>query len=394
MILCSVAPFKPQCRNMPASVPATLLSNDAAAATSLLPPDEQLLHAAVRGDVSGTVRLLRAGANPNGYRDRYGTAPLHAASRFGSVRLCMALIDARADVNSADSVGGTPLSQAVRKVFPQVVRLLLERGAKLNALDRWGRLPAEELLCGGPSTAAEDEVRAHLLGRGAATLADKAEYLRRTRVAEQAAADALRMHRAATAAAEAERLAGTAAEAQARWEREVEDRRQARPYAWMDSVAGTGPSREGAQGESRGDSMGVDRVRRERREELLRLQRQQAAGYRHAAAPAVPSTVRSTSSGRAVVVSSHERREAAGQAAWRATFNPLLGGARPDCGLPAGRGRWNAKEACWEEPLLPPPLGTTGASTAGEEKEEGGPGRAEIRSLSGFERLVLAEEAP
>lgn len=379
--------------HMPASITATLLSKDAAAATSLLPPDEHLLHAAVRGDVSGTLRLLRAGANPNGYRDRYGTAPLHAASRSGSVRVCTALIEARADVNAADSVGGTPLSQAVRKVYPQIVRLLIEHGAQLNVWDRWGRLPAEELLCGGPSTTAEHEIRAYLLGRGDATWADKAEHLRRTRVAEQARENALRMHRAATAAVEAERAAGMAAEAQAHWEREVEHRWQARPYAWMANTPMNVPNQEGSRGESRADSTGVDRVRRERCEELLRLQRQQAVGYRLAGTPAVPSTIRATSSGSTVVVSSHDRVEAAGLAAWRATFNPLLGGARPECGLPTGRARWNAKEACWEEPLLPAPRGPMGATTPGAAPEDGGPGRAETRSLSGFERLVLEEEA-
>jgi len=366
------------------SVTAALLAKTATATA-----DERLLHAAVRADVSATRGLLDAGANPNGFRDRYGTTPLHAAVRSGSLRVCTALIEARADVNSADSVGGAPLSEAIRKVRPEVVRLLLGAGAKLDVRDRWG-LPAEELLCGGSTTAAEREVRALILGAADALHADKADHLRRTNAALQARDAGRQMLQAATAAVEAARATGAGAEAQAGWEREVEIRRQARPHAWMadsgDAAFSSRPS--SAIGGGAAAAEDVDRVRRERRAELLWLQQQQAVGYRlggGANAGAPPGTVRATLSG-AVEVSSHERAAAAKQAAWRATFNPLLGGARPDCERPANRARWNGKEQCWEEPLLLPRGGFLADPVL-----EGEGGRTGIESLSGFERLVLTE---
>lgn len=201
-------PQAPLASNMP-SVTAVLLAKDQSTAASRSPADERLFQAAVRGDVSAARSLLAAGASPNGFKDAYGTRPLQAAARGGSVRLCTALLDARAAVDAADSLGGTALSEAVRKVHPEVVQLLLDTGARRGQRDVWGRIPAEELLCGGAqSTAAEREVRKLLLGSADASAGDKAEHARSAHGHEEAVLAAGRMAQAAAVVAEAERAAG------------------------------------------------------------------------------------------------------------------------------------------------------------------------------------------
>jgi hypothetical protein len=95
--------------------------------------------------------LLSAGADPHAV-DRSGVAPLHRAVRTRSLAAVQALLDGGADPRQLNKAGSTPLHLAVQTTgrggsgSPQareqqavIVRLLLERGARLTDPDGQGR---------------------------------------------------------------------------------------------------------------------------------------------------------------------------------------------------------------------------------------------------------------
>jgi len=115
--------------------------------------------AAANGHV-GTVRLLlEAGADPReGMRvaatrgkeevveffrkEGYEAPPgsLQEAAGFGDVASARSYLDAGADINAAEgSTGTTPLMLAAQRGHGEVVRLLLDRGAKVNVQERSGQ---------------------------------------------------------------------------------------------------------------------------------------------------------------------------------------------------------------------------------------------------------------
>lgn len=119
-----------------------------------------ILRAAKAGDVEVIKFLLEHGANPK-LITRAGINPVMAAAGLGtkeedstgrrkteaeaveSIRL---LLDAGADVNVADGRGQTALHGAAAKGYDQVVRFLVERGAKLDSKDRNGNTPLDAAL--------------------------------------------------------------------------------------------------------------------------------------------------------------------------------------------------------------------------------------------------------
>ncbi len=95
--------------------------------------------------------LISVGADPNAL-DRSGVSPLHRAVRTRSLAAVRALLDGGADPRRPNKSGSTPLHLAVQTTgrggsgSPQareqqaaIVRLLLERGAKLSDRDRRGK---------------------------------------------------------------------------------------------------------------------------------------------------------------------------------------------------------------------------------------------------------------
>ena len=87
------------------------------------------------GDVNGLRLALRLGADPNATAwDRSGmyggVRPLMAAVWSRDIRCVTLLLDAGADVDAEDAIGHTALLYAVHD--PQILRLLIERGADLN----------------------------------------------------------------------------------------------------------------------------------------------------------------------------------------------------------------------------------------------------------------------
>jgi ankyrin repeat protein len=95
--------------------------------------------------------LISAGADPNAL-DRSGVAPLHRAVRTRSLPAVRALVDGGADPKRSNKAGSTPLHLAVqptgrggsgsahaREQQADIVRFLIERGARLTDRDGRGR---------------------------------------------------------------------------------------------------------------------------------------------------------------------------------------------------------------------------------------------------------------
>jgi ankyrin len=98
--------------------------------------------AASQGNAAMIRRLIAAGADANG-TDIASDTVLMAAVRTGSTDAVRALLDAGAQVNTAEpQVGHTALMWAVREDRPELVSLLLARGASLEAKTRTGARPA------------------------------------------------------------------------------------------------------------------------------------------------------------------------------------------------------------------------------------------------------------
>jgi len=93
------------------------------------------LHWAARQDDLETVQmLLRAGAKA-GVATRYGVTPLYLAAVNGNPAMIDAFLKTGLNPNSANPGGETTLMTAVRTGKVDAVRLLLDRGADVNAVE-------------------------------------------------------------------------------------------------------------------------------------------------------------------------------------------------------------------------------------------------------------------
>jgi len=106
--------------------------------------DTPLTIAAQNGDAAEVRTLLARGADANG-KDSHGLTPLVRAARQGSYDAAVALLDGGADPNLYDSVwtrpGWSPLMNAVHKSQSRIVKLLIDRGADVNARAADGTTP-------------------------------------------------------------------------------------------------------------------------------------------------------------------------------------------------------------------------------------------------------------
>jgi ankyrin len=93
------------------------------------------LHWAVRVDDAATARLLLGAGADVTLANRYGLTPMAIAASNGSPSMIGILLDAGADVNAPDPAGDTPLMSVIRAGRLDAATLLLDRGAKVDATD-------------------------------------------------------------------------------------------------------------------------------------------------------------------------------------------------------------------------------------------------------------------
>ena len=90
-------------------------------------------------DAKQVSALLKAGADPNRHMS-YGSA-IGLAAALGPPETVVVLLDAGADPQTPGFGGLTPLHQAVLSGQAEITRILLKRGARVDALDNLGRTP-------------------------------------------------------------------------------------------------------------------------------------------------------------------------------------------------------------------------------------------------------------
>jgi hypothetical protein len=98
-----------------------------------------LHHAVLNQHMESTQTLLALGVDPLSH-DRSGQAPLHIAAERGPVPLVRLLV-ARCEVDFRTAKGATPLMGAARHGNLEVMQVLLELGAELEARDKTGSGP-------------------------------------------------------------------------------------------------------------------------------------------------------------------------------------------------------------------------------------------------------------
>ena len=101
-----------------------------------------MFSAAERGDAGTVNSTLKFGASVHtrlGFWDRYETA-LHRAALYRRAEVVRVLLDNGADVNAwTEGRDGTPLTYAILGGDVGIVKLLLARGANVNARDVRGQ---------------------------------------------------------------------------------------------------------------------------------------------------------------------------------------------------------------------------------------------------------------
>ncbi len=123
--------------------------------------------AVVRGEADEVQRLLDGGVDPDvpvvsrqSFSPEWGNTPLHYAARDDRGDIARLLIARGAKVDATNRLGVTPLHKATRSA--SVAGVLLDRGANVNATDKHGRTPLHWASADPKST-----TRSLLLRRGA-----------------------------------------------------------------------------------------------------------------------------------------------------------------------------------------------------------------------------------
>ena len=89
------------------------------------------------GDAAEVRRLLRAGADVT-LANKYGATPMSLAAEVGDAQMLALLLEAGADVDSPNPEGQTALLAVARTGNVKAAELLLDEGASVDARERWG----------------------------------------------------------------------------------------------------------------------------------------------------------------------------------------------------------------------------------------------------------------
>ena len=106
--------------------------------------------------------LIEKGADVNIKEPYYGITPLNAAVRYGPPGFVRLLLERGAKVQVQDNEGNTPLMHAFGSRREEDVRLLLEHGADINKANKYGDTALHWMV-----RSSDDQALKTLLGRGA-----------------------------------------------------------------------------------------------------------------------------------------------------------------------------------------------------------------------------------
>jgi ankyrin repeat protein len=102
-------------------------------------PQDKMYAALRSGDTAAVSRLLEDGADVNMKDRRGGATPLMNAAAFGSIETMRLLIEKGADVNARSAGNATALMWAATD--PAKIALLVDKGADVNAVSELGHTP-------------------------------------------------------------------------------------------------------------------------------------------------------------------------------------------------------------------------------------------------------------
>jgi ankyrin repeat protein len=111
------------------------------------PAQKQVIRAAKNGDIATVRTLIEADPGLLDARDTDGSTPLHCASWKGHIEVVNVLLDLGAEVNARnqnDHWGDTPLHAAAHGNQRAVAEALIGRGADLTARNPSGKTPLDE----------------------------------------------------------------------------------------------------------------------------------------------------------------------------------------------------------------------------------------------------------
>ena len=97
--------------------------------------ENSLVTAAQDNDLETVKNLLREGADVNAQEENDGITALHAAVESGNIEIARELLQAGAKPNARTATRHTPLMSLDGDATPELVRLLLTYGAKVNSTD-------------------------------------------------------------------------------------------------------------------------------------------------------------------------------------------------------------------------------------------------------------------
>jgi len=103
--------------------------------------DKALISAIEIGDTKKVIEALGKGANPNIAYGEHGTTPLNRACYENNREIVRLLLEKRANVNAVVTNGDTPLNRACYYNYPKIVGLLLEYSANPNIANKNGETP-------------------------------------------------------------------------------------------------------------------------------------------------------------------------------------------------------------------------------------------------------------
>jgi|GEM_PF-2129917 len=103
--------------------------------------DSPLLVAARGGNKAAVASLIAQGAEVNARDDKLGMTPLHGAAFRGHKEIAELLIAHGAAVDAGDKGGRRPLHWAAQNGHRDMVELLIAKGANVNAPDKSGHTP-------------------------------------------------------------------------------------------------------------------------------------------------------------------------------------------------------------------------------------------------------------